>query len=98
MTQTGWRLVAPDGFDELDWFEVESRGLLMGGRLAYGDRTFPVIIYEPVRLSQDAEGETADGALFYEANVIIVGQLTRRTAEEAVTRLGTAGQFDWLLG
>jgi hypothetical protein len=98
MTQAGWRLVAPDGFDDLDWSEVESRGLLMGGRLAHGDRTFPVIIYDPVRLSQDAEGETADGALFYEANVIVVENLTRQTAEEAVTRLATAGQFNWLLG
>ncbi|GAA0607546.1 hypothetical protein HPO96_31595 [Kribbella sandramycini] len=98
MTQAGWRLVAPDGFDELDWFGVESRGLLMGGRLAYGDRTFPVIVYDPYRLSQDAEAETADGGIFYEGNVVSVQGLTRESAEAAVTRLGEAGFLDWLLG
>jgi hypothetical protein len=98
MTQAGWRLIAPDGFDALDWSEVEDRGVLMGGHLAYGDRTFPVIVYDPVRMAQDAQGETDDGGLFYEANVIIVGELTRDTAEAAVSRLGGAGVFNWLLG
>jgi hypothetical protein len=98
MTQAGWRLVTPDGFDDLDWSEVEDRGLLMGGHLAYGDRTFPVIVYDPDRLAQDAVGETENDGLFYEAKVIAVGELSRATAEEAVSRLGGAGSFDWLLG
>ncbi|MFF1818577.1 hypothetical protein ACFVWG_14845 [Kribbella sp. NPDC058245] len=98
MTQAGWRLVAPDGFDDLDWSEVEDRGLLMGGHLAYGDRTFPVIVYDPVRIAQDALGETDNDGLFYEANVIIVAELSRATAEAAVSRLGGAGVFDWMLG
>ncbi|QNE18681.1 hypothetical protein F1D05_13135 [Kribbella qitaiheensis] len=98
MTQAGWRLVAPDGFDNLDWSEVEDRGLLMGGHLGYGDRTFPVIVYDPDRIAQDAAGETDNGGLFYEANVIVVGELSRATAEAAVTRLGAAGFLDWLLG
>ncbi|MFC9693809.1 hypothetical protein ACFTSF_34975 [Kribbella sp. NPDC056951] len=98
MTQAGWRLVAPDGFGDYDWFEVENRGLLMGGHLAYGDRTFPVIVYDPVRLAQDAASETENDGLFYEANVIVVADLNRATAEAAVSRLGGAGVFDWLLG
>ncbi len=97
MTQAGWRLVTPDGFDKFDWSEVEDRGLLMGGHLAYGDRAFPVIVYDPVRLAQDAAGETENGGLFYEANVIVVAELNRTTAEAAVSRLGGAGVFDWLL-
>lgn len=77
---------------------MEHRGLLMGGHLVCGDRRFPVIVYDPIRIAQDAEAETANGGLFYEANVIVVQELTRETAEAAVSRLGGAGFFDWLLG
>lgn len=98
MTQAGWRLVAPDGFDDLDWTEAESRGLLMGGHLEHGDRRFPVIVYDPYRLTQDIEAETNGGGIFYEANVIAVQNLSRETAEATVSRLAAAGFLDWMLG
>jgi hypothetical protein len=95
--QPTWRFVAPDGFDEFDWAMIESRGVVMGGWLAFGSRRFPVIIYDPVRIAQDAVGETAGGHFFYEGNVIVVENLTRETAEDAVAHLAAAGSFDWLL-
>jgi hypothetical protein len=51
-----------------------------------------------VRIGQDAERGTEDGVVLYEANVIMVENLTRETAEAAVTYLGNAGTFDWMLG
>ncbi len=97
MTQAGWRFVAPDDFDEFDWAEVADRGVLTG-RLVHGDREFPVVVYDPVRIGQDAERGTEGGVVLYEANVIMVEHLTRETAEAAVAHLGGAGVFDWLLG
>jgi hypothetical protein len=98
MTQAGWRLAAPDDFDEGDWAQIEDRGVLMGARLVHGDREFPVVVYDPVRIGQDAERGTEDGVVLYEANVIMVEHLTRESAEAAVTYLGNAGSFDWMLG
>jgi hypothetical protein len=98
MTQAGWRLGAPDGFDDLDWFEVESRNVLMGGHLVHGERRFPCIVYGAYRLTQDAQAESANGGNFCEANVIAIENLTRETAEATVSRLGADGAFDWLLG
>ncbi|MFK4087576.1 hypothetical protein ACI2LF_25930 [Kribbella sp. NPDC020789] len=98
MTQAGWRLEGPDGFDDADWELIESRGLLMGGHLVHGERRFPVIVYDPYRLSQDAEAETGHGGIFYEGNVIAVEKLSRDSAEAAVSRLGAAGFLDWMLG
>jgi hypothetical protein len=98
MTQAGWRLAPPDGFDEFDWAEVTDRGVLAGCRLVHGDREFPVVVYDPVRIGQDAERGTEGDVVLYEANVIMVEHLTRESAEDAVARLAEAGSFDWLLG
>ncbi|MET7279310.1 hypothetical protein ABZS29_13835 [Kribbella sp. NPDC005582] len=97
MTQAGWRFVAPDDFDDVDWADVTDRGVLTG-RLVHGDREFPVVVYDPVRIGQDAERGTEGDVVLYEPNVIMVEHLTRESAENAVAHLAKAGSFDWMLG
>src|SRR5690349_17949949 len=98
MTHAGWRLSAPDDFDEVDWAEIEDRGVLVGARLVHGDREFPVVVYDAVRIGQDAERGTEGDVVLYEPNVVMVEHLTRESAEAAVAHLAKAGSFDWMLG
>lgn len=91
-----WTLVLPEGWnDAYDWAEAETRGVLMGAHLDFGGRRIPFIFYDPVRLAQDAEGET-QGGLFYEPNVVVVKVLTREAVYDALDQITTYGQLDWL--
>ncbi|GAA0614417.1 hypothetical protein GCM10009534_56470 [Kribbella sandramycini] len=96
-TPASWRLEPIELFESSDWDMLESRGILMGVQLVHGDRSFPVVLYDHVRIAQDAEVETLSPDPYYEANVIIVRNLTKETAEAAVARLGELGAFDWML-
>ncbi|WP_290057637.1 hypothetical protein [Amycolatopsis solani] len=87
-----WELRTPAGFDRLDWAEASSRGVVLHAQLAFGDRRFPMMLFDPTRIVQVAEDE-----LYYDVNVVVVPEVTREAAEEEIARLAAEGRFDWLL-
>ncbi|GAA3990125.1 hypothetical protein GCM10022247_05950 [Allokutzneria multivorans] len=91
-----WVLVPPEDFEDEDWELARSRGLFLNGHLGHGDRRFPVIIYEPVRIVLDAERGSRDGPL-YEPNVILVPDLTQDAVEQEIAWLERNGHLEWLL-
>jgi hypothetical protein len=98
MAAAQWRLGLRADFGEFGWQKAEDRGVLLGCHLEYGDRRFPVIVYERIRITQDVDAETLNGYTMYEPNVIVLKELTQETVETAVAELGADGSFDWLLG
>ena len=93
-----WSIALPDDFgDDYDWREAETRGVVLCAEFAHGDRRFPVIFFDPVRLSQSVESELTTYTLCYEPNVIVVPTLNRESAERAVAQHAQHGQLDWML-
>lgn len=88
----------PDWFDERAEWEAEQKGWLPGVtvELADGNR-YPVFFYDPVRLSQDLEADSASGHPYVaEPGLIVLPQVTRAAIGEAVAQLVGSGFFNHL--
>ncbi|WP_439377065.1 hypothetical protein [Amycolatopsis lexingtonensis] len=88
-----WELVTQEGFDRPDWLLAADRGVVLHAHLAYGDRRFPMMLFDPTRIVQVVEDEPR----YYDMNVVVVPEITREAAEEEIGRLAAEGRFDWLL-
>ncbi|WP_086827949.1 hypothetical protein [Allokutzneria sp. NRRL B-24872] len=81
--ETVWSLDLPDALD---------RGVI-SARLRHGERTFPVLLCDPEGAASVAGRDVGP----YEENMIVVPELTEETMRRAVEKLGSAGQFRWML-
>ncbi|WP_326833951.1 hypothetical protein VSH64_03285 [Amycolatopsis rhabdoformis] len=90
-----WTLVLPEGLDDFAWAEAEVRGVLLHVELDHAGRRYPAIVYDPYRIVQDADLVT-ESAPFYEANVVLVPEVTRDAVARAADRLARGGEPDWL--
>jgi hypothetical protein len=88
----------PDWFDERAEWETEAKGWLQGVTVELADGArYAVFFYDPVRLSQDLEGETSAGRPYAaEPGMIVLPQVTRAAINEAVRQLVEGGFFDHL--
>jgi len=86
------------GFDEREAFEARARGhrshvcvVLSGGE------RYAVAFYDPVRLQQDLEEETAAGhACIADPGMIVLPEITLEHMQRAVEQLVDQGYFDSL--
>ncbi|UOX86008.1 hypothetical protein MUY14_30100 [Amycolatopsis sp. FBCC-B4732] len=90
-----WELLTPEDFDWRDWLLAADRGVVLHAQLAHGDRRFPMMLFDSTRIVQVVEDEPRH--YYYDANVVVVPEVTRSAAEEEIGRLGAEGRFDWLL-
>lgn len=84
--------------DERDRYEAEARGYLSHAKVVFPDgRTYPVVFYDTVRLTQDLEHEVAEGgACVADPGMIVVPSVTLEHMESAVRQLSGIGFFDAL--
>lgn len=90
------RLIFEGGFSERDAFEAKASGYRshVWAELPCGDR-YPLVFYDPVRLSQDLEEESRAGTAFIgEPGLVVIPEVTRELMEAAVYRLHQEGYFD----
>jgi len=98
MSETGWKLILDREYSFADWFEAETRGVVLNAQLEYDGRRFPVKFFDPDRLHDVAEVGTEHGGVDYEPNVIMVHTISETAVWAAFEKLAEAGEFDWLLG
>jgi len=89
-------LVLPGDFDGYEW-EVKAKGFFSEARLSVSGKRYRLTFYDPIRLSQEIEGELQRGELFFEPNLLIVNSVTRSGMERAVEALIKSGQEAFLL-
>jgi hypothetical protein len=97
VNDAGWQLVLPEELSDADWYETESRGVLLNAQVERDGRRFPVIFFDPERIGHAAAIGVRAGEPYYEPNVVMLPAVTRKAVEEAVGKLGRGGEFDWLL-
>lgn len=88
------KLLIPDWFDERCAWEAEQKGWIEG--FAFIDtqgRTHALVIYDPVRLGQDIEGDE-DEPWFADKGLIVVQSVRLDLIERAVYTLAEKGYFD----
>lgn len=85
-------------FSERDAEEARARGYLSHVVVQFdGDRLYPVLFYDPVRLQQDLEEDAKFGHPFIaEPGMIIVPEVTREAMTYAVEHLAQEGFFEHL--
>jgi hypothetical protein len=88
----------PGGIDDRAVYEAELKGWLQGVtvELADGSR-YPVLFYDPVRLRQDLEADTAQGRPYAaEPGMIVIPTVTPAAIRQAVEHLVEDGFFQHL--
>ena len=94
----GARVHFPEWYDERGEWEAESKGWLQGVQveLADGGR-YPLFLYDPVRIAQDAEADAGHGrAVLAEPGLVVVPEVTRPAILAAVEELVRQRFFDHL--
>jgi len=98
ISQNNPRLVFEGSFDQREAAECQARGYRshVSAELADGER-FPLVFYDPVRLTQDLESEVESGSpCLAEPGLIVLEEVTREKMQAAVNRLAEEGYFDAL--
>lgn len=92
-------LVFAGGFDERAADDAEARGYRAAVFVEFDDgRRYEVVFYDPVRLAQDLEDETAAGNPFIsEPGLIVVPGVTLVNMQAAVAKLARERFFDVLV-
>lgn len=88
-----YKLNWPDDFEDSAW-EIESKGWFAGLEVVIDGKTLRPVFYDPVRLSQDINGEISSAGFFFEPFLIVIQKVTRDTIERAVTDLVKSGGLD----
>ena len=92
MNQTAsWELRLPY-FDDEPW---DAKGFFRA-QLAYRDRIYALMFYDPVRLAQDVKTELEIASFFFEENLIVVREIKREVLESVARTLVETGQVDRL--
>jgi hypothetical protein len=93
------KLVFACDFSEREAWEAQSRGYLSHVLVEVGgDRLYPVIFYDAVRLQQDLEESARHGRPFVaDPGMIVLQEVTRPAMEKAVQRLHAEGYFDYFV-
>jgi hypothetical protein len=84
-----FEVVFPDWYDERGESEAEAKGWLQGVEVRFSNgAVHPLFFYDPVRLAQDLEEETAQGRPFigYPGLVVVPG-ITREAIVGVVAKL-----------
>ena len=79
-------LALPPDFDDYEG-ETEAKGYFPEARLSVAGKHYRLTFYDPVRLSQTIADDLRHGALFFEANLVVVSAVTRSEMERAVEAL-----------
>jgi hypothetical protein len=77
----------------LDGYELdtEAKGYLTEARILAGGDVYTLTVYDPVRLSQDAEAEVPAHGYLAVANLLVVPRVTRDEITKAVRLLADSG-------
>jgi hypothetical protein len=95
MTGT-WTLVPPEDLADYDWADAADRGVLLNVFLDHDGRRFPALVYDQYRIVQDAD-LVNESAPFYEANVVLVSEVTEESVARDSAWLTEQGRLGWLL-
>jgi len=79
-------LIFPDYFEDEGWI-YESKGYFADITLHFADKIYELMFYDPVRLSQEINGELQRQIFFLERNLIVIPAVTRQHMEQAVAQL-----------
>jgi len=74
----------PEYFDELVAWEVEAKGVFEDARVRTGETSVSVAFFDPTRLAQEVEAQTAAGRAFLVKRLLVVPKLTVRNMRDAV--------------
>jgi hypothetical protein len=88
-----YALELPSDFDDS---YPESKGYFIGAVIRGMGKTYAITFYDPVRLSQDIEGELSAAPYWFEKNVVVVPVINRqhlRTAVEKIIATGDVGRL-----
>ncbi|MGL4555386.1 MAG: hypothetical protein ACRC33_29815 [Gemmataceae bacterium] len=85
----------PDGYDDRAALETPAKGHLQGVEVRLRDGTaVPLTFYDPVRLQQTLDDDTADGRPYFSApGLVVVPEVTTDAVLEAVAGLYLDGYF-----
>ncbi len=87
-----YELQFPDWYDDFAW-EHESKGWLEDVIVTCDGVSYRLVIYSPIRLRQDVEGELYGSVVFFEPNLIVVPVVNRQSIEAAVDLLVRTGEI-----
>jgi hypothetical protein len=87
-----YKIVFPDEFEDYEW-EVESKGWLNNVLVEFQDKTYRLIIYDPVRLSQDISEELSSNNVFAESNMVVIKVVNRENIEKSVSIIANSNGF-----
>lgn len=85
-----YRIIFPNGFDDYAW-EVESKGWLQGVIVILDGKKYPITFYDPVRLSQDIDGELSAEGFFFEGNLVVLKNIDRDSTERTIGKIVETG-------
>lgn len=87
------------GNDSRDEYEAKQRGYRDGVRVDLAhDRRFELVIYDPVRLSQDIQRLAETGQPYFtEPNMVVLPEVTTEQIVTAIRTLAGEGYFDRIL-
>lgn len=85
-----------------DWYDqeaavIEAKGWFGEAMLRASGKSFQLVFYDPVRLSQEIADDVGRGQFFFEKNLVVVGALTRAKMEQAVAALVANGSLSMLV-
>ena len=81
-------LILPHNYDEIGPI-VESKGVFWNAFVEIGGRRREITFYDPVRLMQDIEAESASGTTFFAQNIVVLSAVTRENMEAAIKEIGS---------
>jgi len=95
----GPELVFNFELDERAAWEIEQKGWLEAVKVRLPDGSqIPICFYDPVRLSQELDGEVSEGrSCFAEPGLIVLPKITQELMNRAVRELHSRGYFDHLV-
>src|SRR5689334_21811508 len=97
MDDTGFpKLIFEFPFDEAAAYDALARGYLSHASVEFEDGSrCPVVFYDPVRLQQDLEVESAAGRSFIsEPGMIVIPEVTHGLMSSSIARLFAQGHFE----
>ena len=90
------KIIYPIEWNEIDKLERPAKGFLNNVKvIKENGKEYTLSFYDPVRLSQDLEGENKIGkAGIIEKGLLIIKEVTKENIEKAVKQAETEGYFD----
>jgi hypothetical protein len=90
-----YQVVFPNWYDERGEWEAKEKGWLQGVEVRFTDGDVQsLFFYDPVRLAQDLESETAQGRpLLSISGLVVIPEVTRDAILKAVKTLADTGHL-----